>query len=149
DFFISEEIECLVPGLPLKVHIGAYDIDERIHREVQPFRKSVFETAAYLREQHVFFSLNHLFFFLSRQMPVAEYLDALVPLFAAFEIRNGTMLAAHNRLVEEIVAERQRRGHDAVAVGGSDSHTLAGVGTTYTEAPGSNRAEFLANLRAG
>jgi len=149
DFFISEEIECRVPGLPLKVHIGAYDINERIHREVQPFRKSVYETVAYLRAQNVFFSLNHLFFFLSRQMPVDQYLDALVPLFGAFEIRNGTMLAAHNALVEEIVAERQRSGHRAVAVGGSDSHTLAGVGTTYTEAPGANRAEFLANLRAG
>jgi hypothetical protein len=33
--------------------------------------------------------------------------------------------------------------------GGSDSHTLAGVGTTYTVAPGTTREEFLESLRAG
>src|SRR5213595_2866825 len=49
DFFVSEEIECRVPGLPLKVHIGAYDITERIHCEVQPLRHSVYETVEYLR----------------------------------------------------------------------------------------------------
>jgi predicted metal-dependent phosphoesterase TrpH len=149
DFFISEEIECLVPGLPLKVHIGAYDIDERIHREVQRHRHSVFDTTEYLRSQGVFFTLNHLLFFLSGQMSLADYLAALVPLFSAFEVRNGTMLETHNRFVEEVVVERRRSGLAAIAVGGSDAHTLAGVGTTYTEAPGRNRAEFLHSLRAG
>jgi predicted metal-dependent phosphoesterase TrpH len=149
DFFVSEEVECLVPGLPLKVHIGAYDINERIHREVQPLRKSVYETVAYLRQQDVFFTLNHLFFFLKQQMPLDSYLRALLPLFSAFEVRNGTMLEAHNLLIEEIVAGRRRAGCVAVGVGGSDAHTLAGVATTFTEAPGRNRAEFLQSLRAG
>jgi predicted metal-dependent phosphoesterase TrpH len=149
DFFISEEIECLVPGLPLKVHIGAYDINERIHRDVQPLRTSVFETAAYLRQQGVFFTLNHLFFFLHGQMPLGDYLDALLPLFSAFEVRNGTMLEAHNTLIEDIIGARRAAGHAAVEIGGSDSHTLSGIGTTYTEVPARNRAEYLQNLRAG
>jgi len=158
DFFISEEIECLVPlrpgaragsGAPLRVHIGAYGIDERIHREIQPLRASVYEAAAYLREQGVFYSLNHLFFFLRRQMPLDAYLRALLPLFPAFEVRNGTMLEAHNTLIEEIVAGRARAGSPAIAVGGSDAHTLAGVGTTYTEVRAGTRDEFLRNLRAG
>ena len=149
DFFVSEEIECLVPGLPLKVHIGAYDIDERIHREVQPLRQSVYETAAYLRERGVFHTLNHLFFFLKTQMSVEAYLAALLPLFSAFEVRNGTMLEPHNTLIADIVAAEARAGRSLVAVGGSDSHTLSGVGTTYTEVPGRNRREFLDNLRAG
>src|SRR5437667_12827481 len=42
DFFISEEIECRFPGADLKVHIGAYGIDEREHREIQPLRRNVF-----------------------------------------------------------------------------------------------------------
>ena len=94
----------------LKVHIGAYGIDERIHREIQPLRASVYETTAYLREQGVFYTLNHLFFFLRRQMPLDAYLRALLPLFSAFEVRNGTMLEAHNTLIEEIVADRARAG---------------------------------------
>src|SRR5579862_6976235 len=149
DFFISEEIECLVPGLPLKVHIGAYDIDERVHREVQPLRRDVFATAAYLRDRGVFYTLNHLFFFLKGQMRVDAYLRALLPLFSAFEVRNGTMLEEHNTLIEEIVARERRSDRPIVTVGGSDSHTLAGVGTTYTEVPGRSREEFLQNLRAG
>ena len=149
DFFISEEIECRVPGRSLKVHIGAYDIDERIHREVQSFRTSVFDTCAYLREQNVFLALNHPFFFLARQMACDAYLEALLPLVAAVEVRNGAMVEAHNLLVEDIVGRRRRDGHPVVAVAGSDSHTLAAVGTTYTEVPGRTRQEFLANLRAG
>jgi predicted metal-dependent phosphoesterase TrpH len=149
DFFVSEEIECLFPGLPLKVHIGAYGINERIHREVQPLRANVYEAAAYLRDQHVFFALNHLFFFLRRQLSFAQYVDALLPLFPGFEVRNGTMLRPHNELIEAIVGERGHAGMAAVAVGGSDAHTLAGVGTTYTEAPGRNRQEFLESVRAG
>jgi predicted metal-dependent phosphoesterase TrpH len=158
DFFISEEIECLVPLGPdartgsapeLKVHIGAYGIDERIHREIQPLRRSVYDATAYLREQGVFFTLNHLFFFLRRQLALQDYLTALLPLFSAFEVRNGTMLEAHNTLIEEIVADRARTGRASIAVGGSDSHTLAGVGTTYTEVRARNRDEFLENLRAG
>ena len=41
DFFVSEEIECRFPDVDLKVHIGAYDISERIHREIQPLRANV------------------------------------------------------------------------------------------------------------
>jgi predicted metal-dependent phosphoesterase TrpH len=149
DFFVSEEIECLFPGLPLKVHIGAYGINERIHREIQPLRANVFEVATYLRDEQIFFTLNHLFFFLRRQLSFTEYVDALLPLFPGFEVRNGTMLRQHNELIEAIVGERRSAGMAAVAVGGSDAHTLAGVGTTYTEAPGRSREEFLDSVRAG
>jgi predicted metal-dependent phosphoesterase TrpH len=149
DFFVSEEIECVVPGLPLKVHVGAYGIDERIHREIQPLRASVYEVTAYLRQAGVFFALNHPFFYLRRQMPLSAYLRALIPSFTAFEVRNGAMLEATNALVEEVLAERARAGHPAIAVGGSDAHTLPGVGTTYTEVPARNRDEFLKHLRAG
>jgi hypothetical protein len=37
-----------------------------------------------------------------------------------------------------------------IAIAGSDSHTLAGVGLTYTEVPGAHTVdEFFAGLRAG
>jgi predicted metal-dependent phosphoesterase TrpH len=148
DFFISEEIECWFPGLPLKAHVGAYGIDERIHREIQPLRGNVYEVAAYLRQQGVLFALNHLFFFFNRQMPLEDYLRAVLPLFPAFEARNGAMLASHNILIEDIL--RERGGPDRpVLLGGSDAHTLGSIGTTYTEAPGRNRDEFLQSLRAG
>ena len=130
DFFVSEEIECLFPGVPLKAHVAVYGIDERIHREIQPLRSNVHDVVACLRQHDVFFALNHLFFFFERQMPLERYLAAVLPLFPAFETRNGAMLPDHNRLIEEVVPA------GVTALGGSDAHTLAFVGTTYTEAPG-------------
>jgi len=149
DFFISEEIECRFPDVDLKVHIGAYDIDERIHREIQPLRRNIFEAAAYLRAEGVFYALNHPFFFYKGQLPLEEYLRAALRLFQAFEVRNGTMLAAHNGLTYDIVSTAHGSGAPLGTIGGSDSHTLMGIGTTFTEAPGSTRHEFLQSLRAG
>jgi predicted metal-dependent phosphoesterase TrpH len=150
DFFISEEIECRVPDVDLKVHIGAYGISERIHRDIQPLRRNVFEAVAYLRSEGVFYALNHPFFLFNGQLPLDEYLGIARRLFPAFEVRNGTMLAAHNELAEAIVDRWSASSpRPLTAIGGSDSHTLRGIGTTYTEAPGSTRDEFLQSLRAG
>lgn len=148
DFFISEEIECYFPDHALKVHIGAYGIDERIHREIQPLRRNVYEAAACLRSERVAYALNHPFFFYRGQMDLDRYLTAIANLFPAWEVRNGTMLEVHNQLVAqlgEVYAPFARMTH----FGGSDSHTLHGVGTTYTEAPGTSVSEFLDSLRAG
>ena len=150
DFFISEEIECRVPNVDLKVHVGAYDINERIHRDIQPLRGNLFEAVSYLRSEGVFYALNHPFFFFTGQLPLAAYLDLARRLFPAFEVRNGTMLPAHNALTEALVRRWSPSGaRPLTMIGGSDSHTLRGIGTTYTEAPGTTREEFLQSLRAG
>jgi predicted metal-dependent phosphoesterase TrpH len=150
DFFISEEIECRVPDVDLKVHIGAYGISERIHREIQPLRRNVFEAVAYLKSEGIFYSLNHPFFFFKGQMPLGDYLNFALKLFPAFEVRNGTMLRAHNELTDAIVGQWTAMSRISVTgIGGSDSHTLAGIGTTYTEASGTTRDEFLQSLREG
>jgi PHP-associated len=47
-------------------------------------------------------------------------------------------------------AERLAKRLGKVGIAGSDSHTIAGVGRTYTEVAGARTAEeFLAGLRAG
>lgn len=150
DFFISEEIECRLPDADLKVHIGAYGISERIHRDIQPLRRNVFEAVAYLRSEGIFYALNHPFFFFKGQLALDDYLGFARRLFPAFEVRNGTMLAAHNELAEAIVRQWSVSSPTPLtAIGGSDSHTLSGIGTTYTEAPGTTCDEFLQSLRAG
>ena len=87
---------------------------------------------------------------LPQQLPLDRYLDLLdeVP---AVESRNGTMLAAHNDLVEAVAARWADGGgrRALTTIGGSDAHTLRRVGRTWTEAPGRTREEFLASLRAG
>lgn len=149
DFLIGEEIECRFPGSDLKVHIGAIGIDERIHREVQPLRGSVYEVAALLRAEGVPFTANHLFHFFRDQIDLTRYVAELSALFPAFETLNGTMLRRHNDLVSRIVTDCARQGRCLSRVGGSDGHILRRIGRTYTEVPARDRTEFLANLAAG
>jgi predicted metal-dependent phosphoesterase TrpH len=148
DFFISEEIECRFPDTDLRVHIGAYDVDEETHRKVQPLRGNVFEAAAYLQSRGVFYAFNHPLFFFRGQVPLTEYLRATLD-FPAWEVRNGTMLAEHNALAAAIAGRANADGRAIAMLGGSDSHTLSGIGTTYTEAPGSTREDFFGALRGG
>jgi predicted metal-dependent phosphoesterase TrpH len=149
DFFISEEIECWLPNR-LKVHVGAYDINERIHREVQRLRENACDVVAYLHAENVCCTLNHPFFFFRGQMPLEEYLRTALGLFTAFEVRNGAMLRVQNELATDLLSGRFGAPPRITArVGGSDSHTLRRVGTTYTETDGCTREDFLANLRAG
>ncbi len=150
DVIIGEEVSCMWPGVDLAVHLGVYGMTESLHREVQALRGNVFDVTARLRQADVFFSLNHLLHFYRGQIPFDRYLRLLdeVP---ALEVRNGTMRAAHNTLVESMVG---RRGVTQPAsrlgmVAGSDAHTLRRVGLTWTTAPGSSREDFLTSLRRG
>jgi len=150
DFILGEEVSCRFPDGDIEVHLGVYGMTEELHREIQPLRGNVFEVTALLRATGVYFSLNHLLHFYRRQAPLSSYLRLLdeVP---ALETRNGTMLPEHNELIARIAARWgpaagiRRLG----SVGGSDAHTLRRIGTTWTEAPGRTREEFLESLRQG
>jgi predicted metal-dependent phosphoesterase TrpH len=147
DFFISEEVSCWFPQGGPEVHLGVYGMDERLHRELRPLRRNVFEVTARLRAAGVFFALNHLLHFYRPRFPLDAYLRLLdeVP---GLEARNGTMLAEHNALVEQ-VASRWPGTPRLAMVGGSDAHTLRRVARTWTEAPvegGEDIGGFLKSL---
>jgi predicted metal-dependent phosphoesterase TrpH len=150
DVIIGEEVSCTWPDGNLAVHLGVYGMTESLHREVQPLRRNVFEVIARLRHADVFFSLNHLLHFYRGQIPFERYLRLLdeVP---ALEVRNGTMLAAHNTLLESLAERRAVTApmSRVARVAGSDAHTLRRVGLTWTAAPGRTREEFLHSLRQG
>jgi len=62
----------------------------------------------------------------------------------AFEISNGQMCAEANRQAKSLARKLGK-----IAIGGSDSHTMRGVGLTYTEVAGAQTVtEFFAGLRA-
>jgi predicted metal-dependent phosphoesterase TrpH len=145
DVIVGEEISCRLPDGGIEVHLGVYGVTESLHRELQPLRPNVFEVIARLREADVFFALNHLLHFYRGQIPLDRYLR-LLDAVPALEVRNGTMLAAHNLLAEQIA--KQSGGRLAMTAG-SDAHTLRRVGLTWTTAPGRTRGEFLQNLQLG
>ena len=90
------------------MHIGAYDISERIHRDIQPLRRNVFEAVAYLRSEGVFFALNHPFFFFKGQMPLDDYLGFALP-----AVSGGRGAQRH----DAVRAQRAGRGDRASVVG--------------------------------
>ncbi len=146
DLIIGEEVSCRLPDGNIDVHLGVYGLDERVHRDLQPLRGNVFEVTGYLRQHGLFFCLNHLLHFYRGQVPLPMYLRLLdeVP---ALETRNGTMLPAHNQLVERMADGYQ--GGSWSKIGGTDAHTLRRIGRTWTEAPASSRSQFVEALRAG
>ena len=148
DVIVGEEVSCWYPDGPFQVHLGVYGVTESLHRDIQPLRRNVFDVIACLNEAGVLFCLNHLMHFWREHVPLNQYLQ-LLTLVPALEVRNGAMIAKHNALSERIAGGAVFGGRRLAAVGGSDAHTLRRIGTTWTEAPGQSREEFLHNVRAG
>src|SRR6266446_9802263 len=143
DFFLSEEVTARMPS-GMEVHLGVYNMIERDHIEIQHRRNDFIALLMYLTERKLFFSVNHVFSGLTGRRDEEDFrwFASYVP---AFEIRNGQMWPAANSEAEGLA---KRLGK--VGIAGSDSHTIAGVGRTYTEVAGARTAEeFLSGLRAG
>ncbi|MGB9465476.1 MAG: PHP-associated domain-containing protein [Candidatus Acidiferrum sp.] len=143
DFFLSEEVTVQMPT-GSEMHLGVYGITERDHVEIQRRRKDFISLMMYLTERKLFFSVNHVFSGLTGRRDKQDFcwFASYVP---AFETRNGQMWPRANESAERLASHLGK-----IAVGGSDSHTIAGVGRTYTEVRGARTAdEFFARLRAG
>jgi predicted metal-dependent phosphoesterase TrpH len=143
DFFLSEEVTVRMPS-GTETHLGVYRMAERDHVEIQRRRNDFFALLMYLTEQRLFFSVNHVFSGLTgrREEEDFRWLASYVP---AFETRNGQMWMEANANAARFAARLEK-----IAIAGSDSHTIAGAGKTYTEVPGAATVdEFFASLRAG
>lgn len=142
DFFVSEEATCRMPSGTL-VHIGVYNLSDRHHAEIQNRRNNFVSLLMYLTEQKLFFSVNHMFSGLTGKRDVEDF-HWFASYAPAFEVRNGQMWRPANRQAQRL-AKRLRK----IGIGGSDSHTISGVGLTYTEVKGARTVdEFFAGLRA-
>jgi predicted metal-dependent phosphoesterase TrpH len=143
DFLLSEEVTVQMPS-GTEMHLGVYAITERQHLEIQKRRKDFISLMMYLTEQKLFFSANHVFSGLtgSRSYEDFSWFASYIP---AYETRNGQMWPDANASAARLAARVGK-----VALAGSDSHTIAGVGRVFTEVPGArSMGEFLCGLRAG
>jgi len=143
DFFLSEEVTVRMPS-GTEMHMGVYGITERDHAEIQRRRNDFIALLMYLTERKLFFSANHIFSGLTghREAEDFHWFASYVP---AFETRNGQMRAEANESAARLASREGK-----IAIAGSDSHTIAGVGQTYTEVPGARTVdEFFAGLRTG
>src|SRR3954454_17985747 len=124
DFFLSEEATCRMPS-GREVHMGIYDITERQHVEIQRRKNDFYSLLGYLKEQSLLFSVNHLLSGLTGRRDSSDYIW-FESVFPCFETLNGAMPAQSNRLARELAAGMAR-----APIGGSDAHTMRGVGRTF------------------
>jgi hypothetical protein len=140
---VSEEVTVLLDG-GRQLHVNVFGLDERRHVGVQARRDDLEAFLAYLAEERLPASVNHLFSALTGARELADLRRPLgrIPLIEAL---SGAMPEGHN--------ERARLvGREAgmAPVGGSDAHSLAHVARAFTTVPGARtREEFLAGLRTG
>ena len=143
DFFLSEEVTCTTPS-GNEIHVGVYGIGDRHHVELQRRRKDVPALAAYLREQRLFFSINHVFSSLTGRRSALDF-ELFQRDFPGVETLNGQIPGRNNRSAARLAREWRK-----APVAGSDAHTMASLGQTCTEVPAaSNVGEFLNGLRHG
>jgi predicted metal-dependent phosphoesterase TrpH len=143
EFFLSEEVTCRMPS-GNELHVGVYDLTESQHVEVQRRRNDLPRLVAYLDEQQMFYTVNHVFSALTGRRNIEDFVwfDGVFP---GIEVRNGHIPERGNRL-----AERLARETGSSPVGGSDAHALGSLGSVCTEVPGAtNKEEFLEGLRRG
>ncbi len=143
DFFLSEEVTCITPS-GTEIHVGAYGIDERHHIELQRRRKDVPALAAYLQEQKILFSINHVFSSLTGRRTQLDF-EMFEDLFPAMETLNGHIPSGNNRAARQLAEDWQK-----APIGGSDAHTLETLALTYTEVGDADSIDtYLEAVRQG
>ena len=143
EFFVSEELTCRMPS-GTEAHIGAYDITERQHIELQKRRDDIVALLMYLTEKRLFFSINHVFSSVTGKREHSDFVW-FQQYFPAVEARNSHMLEKANQYAAKL-AERWEK----IQIGGSDAHALPSAGSAYTEVPDArSKEEFFAGLRNG
>jgi predicted metal-dependent phosphoesterase TrpH len=149
DFFISEEVETYFPETGQRVHIGAYNITEEQHREIQRLRRNIRELVPYMKSEQILFGVNHMFQSYRMKNVAARYIGEIIEMFDIYEVLNGAMASFHNKMVQQLVTHLRERGRKMSMVGGSDAHTLKHVGKVYTVAKADSIDEFLGAVRGG
>jgi predicted metal-dependent phosphoesterase TrpH len=142
DFFLSEEVTVTLPS-GCEAHIGVYDITEKQHMEMQARRHDMPRLLAYLQQEQLLYSINHMFSSLTGRR-MAEDFELFAKHFPAFEVLNGAMPRRGNHAAQEA----QRR-LNRIGLAGSDSHGHLSLGRAWTQVPGARgKDEFFAGLRA-
>src|ERR1700688_4360842 len=142
-FFLSEELTCRMPS-GTEGHIGVYDLHERQHVQLLQRRNDLVALLMYLTERRLFFSINHVFSSVTGRRELEDF-AWFKEYFPAIEAHNSHMLESANEHATNLA-----RQWNKIAIGGSDAHALASVGTACTEVPGArNKEEFFAGLRNG
>jgi glycosyltransferase involved in cell wall biosynthesis len=161
--FVSVEVTTQFPEDSLPLHVLVWGLSEEDHRDLQPYRPSVYELVAFLRERGLVHALAHPLYRMGQALTV-WHVERMMLLFSIWEGRNGARPRESNELACRLAAMvdgsylqtlAERHGIEPVhsgsiaLTGGSDDHGALDIATTWTEAGGGTVGEFLAALARG
>jgi len=161
--FLSVEVTTQFPEDEVPLHVLVWGLSEADHRDLQPYRPSVYELVAFLRERRLAHALAHPLYRMGPPLTPA-HVERMMLLFSIWEGRNGARPREANELACRLAASvdgpylhalAERHQIEPVHVGsialtgGSDDHGALDIATTWTEAQGDTVEEFLASLARG
>jgi glycosyltransferase involved in cell wall biosynthesis len=161
--FLSVEVTTQFPEDGVPLHVLVWNLGEDDHRDLQPYRPSVYELVAFLRERGLTHALAHPLYRMGAPLTVA-HVERMMLSFGVWEGRNGARPQEANELACRLAAavepgylEKLADRHDIEPVhegrisltAGSDDHGALDIATTWTEAAGETPAAFLAAVACG
>jgi len=165
-FIPGVEITTYFPEDRCKVHLLAWQVDERQFGEIEKLRPNLIELGAFLRKEGIAHAVAHPLVSVDGRM-TADHFEKLLLLFAVFETTNGLRSALAQEVVrgcldaltekkiralaekhhlEPVGKEPWRKGR----VGGSNDHCGLYAGEVWTEVAGAKDVDsFLRGVREG
>jgi len=163
DTFLSVEVTTRFPEDDVPLHVLVWNLGEEDHRDLQPYRPSVYELVAFLRERGLAHALAHPLYRMGPPL-TASHVERMMLLFAVWEGRNGARSRESNELACRLAAAvtpaflaaladkhglEPSHGGCIALTGGSDDHGALDIATTWTACRAGTVDEFLAGIARG
>lgn len=164
DTFISEEVTTYFPEDRCKIHVLVWDINQKIHDEIQSIRENIYELVDYLRMNNIHHAVAHPLAAVNDRFE-PKHFQKLLALFQVMEL-NGDLERSVNDNLTRMAACLSRQGLSEMAqknglepdlslwpkrfVAGSDDHAGIVLGTCFTRVDAAETlSEFFHGVRNG
>jgi len=96
DTFLSVEVTTKFPEDDVPLHVLVWNLTEEDHRDLQPFRPTVYELVAFLHDRGLAHALAHPLYRMGPPL-TASHVERMMLLFGVWEGRNGARPATAGR----------------------------------------------------
>jgi glycosyltransferase involved in cell wall biosynthesis len=161
--FLSVEVTTRFPEDDVPLHVLVWNVSEEDHRDLQPYRASVYELVDFLRERCLAHALAHPLYRMGAPL-TRSHVERMMLLFSVWEGRNGARPESSNTLavalaesVTPALVERfagvhgiepRHTGRIALSAG-SDDHGALDIATTFTQVEAATVEGFLDGVVSG